>query len=478
MVIRRLVRTLGSTALSPLAMVGVVVLSCAVAGAQGLARVDASPAPESPFVRVAREADASVVSIRVVRSNTRGGTNTDPMAELYRRFFPGEEGDGAPFQAPGSGTGFVVTADGHILTNDHVVSRADAVSIRFSGDESAVPATVVGTDPASDLAVLKVEVERELQPLVFGDSDGLRVGDWAVAVGNPFGNLAGSVTVGVVSATGRRDLAIHGGAPRYQDFLQTDAAINFGNSGGPLLDIAGRVIGVNTAVNRTGQGIGFAIPANYARRIFEQLAAHGRVIRGWIGVDAGDHRRAGVRAGASIETIAPGSPAASVDLREHDVIVAVDGEPVADARDLLFIVSEADPGRELVLSCLRDDAEIERAVTVSEEPAAGVARPGRTVKGLTLAPLDGSDPRAERLREVFGTTAERGVMVLAVKPDTPADRAGIRPGDVIIEVNERPVANVDDVESRIADMPDGAAVTLLIDSGGQRTFVSIDESGS
>ncbi len=452
------------------------VVCASVSGAADLARVDRSEAPESPFARVAREAGGSVVSILAERNVTRGGMDLDPMEQLYRRYFPGEEGSAGPFGGPGSGTGFVVSDQGHVLTNDHVVARADRVFVRFSGDERPVEAEVVGTDPASDLALLRVELPDGVDPLTFGDSDLARVGDWTVAVGNPFGNLAGSVTVGVVSAKGRNDLAIHGGAPRYQDFLQTDAAINFGNSGGPLLDIAGRVVGVNTAVNRAGQGIGFAIPANYARRIFEQLAVHGRVIRGWMGADAGDHRIAGRRAGAMLETLIDDGPAAVAGLRAGDVVVRFGGEPVADARDLHFLVSEAEPGREIPVRCIREGQEIDATVVPVEEPADGQDRPREAAwLGMSTASLGGDDPRVARLREAFGIDAERGVMVVDVRPESPAAKAGLSPGDVILAVDDRPV---EDEESFLAlrdDMGSSpSSVTLLVESGGLKSYLRID----
>lgn len=445
--------------------------------AEDLVRVERGAAPESPFVRVAREAGPSVVSIRVDRAVTRGGQDLGPMEELYRRYFPDGEGGDDPFGGHGSGTGFVVTAQGHILTNNHVIDRADAVRVRFPGEDRDRDAEVVGADPASDLALLRVEARDLPRPLTFADSDEVRVGDWAVAVGNPFGNLAGSLTVGVVSAKGRRDLAIHGGAPRFQNFLQTDAAINFGNSGGPLLDIVGRVIGVNTAVNRAGQGIGFAIPANYARRVLVSLAEHGRVIRGWLGARFADHRVDGVPAGARIEAVEPGSPAAAADLRPGDVVEGLGGRGIADAEDLDFLVSIAEVGAPQPCRLLREGRRIDVQVVPAEAPddrSRDRDRPDAWL-GMSVAAAVGDDPRVTRLREVFGVETDRGVMVVEVAPDGPAATAGLRPGDVILAIGDRPVADVEAylaIRAELGDDP--GAVTLLIESGGERSYLRLD----
>lgn len=468
---------------SPTALLLALLIAAATAAgarAEDLVRVERGPAPESPFVRVAREAGPSVVSIRVDRGVTRGGQDLGPMEELYRQFFPDDDGGGGPFGGHGSGTGFLVTGQGHILTNNHVIARADAVKVRFPGEGRDREATVVGTDPASDLALLQVAAADLPRPLTFADSDEVRVGDWAVAVGNPFGNLAGSVTIGVVSAKGRRDLAIHGGAPRFQNFLQTDAAINFGNSGGPLLDIAGRVIGVNTAVNKAGQGIGFAIPANHARRVLESLAEHGRVIRGWLGARFADHRDDGVAAGARIEAVEPDSPAAAAGLQVGDVILGLGARDVADAEDLDFVLSMSDVGTPQPCRVLREGRRIEVQVVPAEAPADGIRDRNRDDAwlGMSVASAVGDDPRVARLREVFGVETDRGVMVVEVSPAGPAAQAGIRAGDVILAVGERPVADAEAFQAIRAELgEDPGAVTLLVESGGEQSYLRLD-SGS
>ena len=432
------------TALAITAQLGALLLGVpaanvgrAAAPERALSRLDAGPPPDSPFTSVADRVRPSVVNIRVER-DPRGGLDLDPMQEMYREFFPGGPGEGTPFAPPGSGTGFVVSESGHILTNNHVIAGADVVTVRLSGESQAVVAEVVGTDPASDLAVLKVG-RAGLTPLVFGDSDRVRVGDWAIAVGNPFGNLEGSLTVGVVSAKGRRDLAIHGGAPRYQDFLQTDAAINFGNSGGPLLDLAGRVIGVNTAINSAGQGIGFAIPSNYARRVFEQIAAHGRVVRGYLGAVTGDFIGDGQARGALVEAVLPATPAAAAGLQVGDVIVAFGGRPVAGERDLQFLVGDAAVGAAVTCRVRRGGRDLDLELTPTEESAAAVAGTADGAwLGLVVEPAGGDDPRVVRLRDALGVAAGQGLMIVAVVPGSAAAEAGLHPGDVVLEIDGKP----------------------------------------
>lgn len=437
-----------------------------------VSRLDPSPAPASPFEQVAARVAPAVVSIRVVRSVTGGGLDLDPMEELYRRFFPDDERRGPA--ARGSGSGFLVGAQGYILTNNHVIDRADEITVRFPGRAEVLPATVVGADPASDLAVLKVEADDLPPPLVFADSDAVRVGAWAIAVGNPFGNLAGSVTVGVVSAKGRRDLQIHGGGPRYQDFIQTDAPINFGNSGGPLLDIAGRVIGVNTAVNKAGQGIGFAIPANFARRVLEQIVRHGRVVRGYLGVDAGP--APGGTGGAVVLSVTAGSPAAEAGLRAGDLILSVGDREVADEHDLAFLVGAAPVGDPVTLTIGRGERRLEVTVVLVEEPAeTGKAPAGAGWLGLAVAPLDGRQPVVQRLREALALEPGPGMLIVSVLPGSPADAAGLREGDVLLEVAGQPVPDEAAWQQVTADLGGSSdPVIVLVRSGGSESYRQLD----
>jgi S1-C subfamily serine protease len=318
-------------------------------------------------------------------------------------------------------------------------------------------------------------------PLVFADSERVRVGDWPIVVGNPFGNLEGSLTVGVVSAKGRSDLAIHGGAPRYQDFLQTDAPINFGNSGGPLLDLLGRVIGVNTAINSSGQGIGFAVPANQARRVAEQIIEHGRVIRGWLGLRSLDHTFDGLPRGARVEAVVPDSPADTAGLRAGDVVTAFGAFGVATDRDLQFLVADARPGDLVPLTVQREGRELRLTATLGtaperEDPAAPEVRHWL---GLIAAPASGDDPRVQRLREALGVAPGRGLMVVGVVPDSPAADAGLQAGDVILEIDDRPV---DDLEAyrRLQEELAGTdgEIAILVEAGGTRGYRLLNPHGA
>ncbi len=459
------------------------------------ALASATPGQRSPFVAVGRLVGPSVVNIRTTRSVTQGGLDESPLLEMFQQFFPRPDDPGAQqFGRSGTGSGFVVSADGDILTNHHVIAGADAVYVRFSDQRREYTARVAGSDPNTDLALLKIQADRPLKPLEFGDSDAIEVGDWAIAIGNPFGNLEGSLTVGVISAKGRSDLVIVGGTPRYQDFIQTDASINFGNSGGPLVDIDGRVIGINTAVNTGGQGIGFAIPGNLARRVYEQLRDHGRVIRGYLGVQtetplaqapagagggsAGSSDGDDTPAGAQVVSVLPDSPAARAGMQVGDLIVEFSGRPVNGQRELQFLVAETPPGREVPCVLLRGGARQTVRVTLTEMPARGAEDaapdgPGRWL-GMEVAGLSDPIPRVRKLKEALGVTGDRGVMVIDVAADGPAAAAGVKAGDVIVEADGQPLAGLDDyreVSSRASGRSD--PVRLLIRTGKQESYVLV-----
>jgi serine protease Do len=450
------------------------------------ASAGAAPAPESgrsPFAVVASRDGPSVVNIRAVRSFGQGGVDSGPLQEMFRRFFPrGADPQGPQLDRSGTGSGFVVSADGLILTNHHVVAGADSVTVRFSGERVEHPATVVGTDANTDLALLRIVAGRPLTALEFGDSDAIAVGDWAIAIGNPFGNLEGSVTVGVISAKGRGDLVIAGGTPRYQDFIQTDASINFGNSGGPLVDIDGRVIGVNTAVNTGGQGISFAVPSNLARRICAQLREHGRVTRGWIGVlsasvavtDPG----AGDAAGARVTAVLPGSPAEAAGLAVGDVIVAFAGRAVKDDRDLQFQVAEAAVGRPATCLVARAGERRHLSIVPTELPAGGEAAgnpdPAADWLGMQVAALTDPSPGVRQLMEALGVPEGNGIIVTAVRPEGPAAVAGIRPGDVVAAVAGQPIAGLDDLRRMRGEVAGlRQPVELLIRTGTLERLVRV-----
>ena len=425
----------------------------------------------SPFVAVGRAVRPAVVSIRITRAVGAGGIDRTPLQEMYRQFFPDGEGEGGRFENPGTGSGFVVDPGGDILTNHHVIASADRIYVRFPGESGEYPAELAGSDSLTDLALLRIDPQgRDLPYLTFGDSDGLEVGDWVIAVGNPFGNLEGSMTVGILSAKGRGDLNIQGLTPRYQNFLQTDASINFGNSGGPLVDIRAHVIGVNTAVNTVGQGIGFAVPSRMVRRIYQQLATDGRVTRGWLGAAA--HDRDGM---VMIGSIVAESPAEAAGIQADDRLVSFAGEVVTSQRQLQFLVAETAVGEQQSCVIERNGNRIELAVTLTELDLGRLDAVAEDFwLGLEVADLGGTDPRVARLKETLGIEAAGGVLVVGIEAGRPGPEAGIRPGDVLVAVADR-------------DLPDLAAwqaarnilggrrdsLDLLVRTGTSERFVQV-----
>ncbi|MFA5027000.1 MAG: Do family serine endopeptidase [Candidatus Methylomirabilota bacterium] len=335
--------------------------------------VTGAPAETTPFVRVAERASPAVVNISTV--TTRGGRATgeafrpfgnDPFfQDFFDRFF---EGGPRGRQQHSLGSGLVIDKSGLILTNNHVIKDADEITVRFANKQE-VKGTVVGTDRKTDLAVIRVQAKEELPVAALGNSDSLRVGEWAIAIGNPFG-LDHTLTVGVVSATGRSEVGI----ATYENFIQTDASINPGNSGGPLLNIRGEVIGINTAIVASGQGIGFAIPINMARKIMADLVKQGKVTRGWLGVGIQPltpelARSFGTNGeGILINQVMPKSPAEAAGLKTGDVILTIQGTAIKDPRQLQRHVAEAEIGTTLDLTILRDRQTQTVRVRVGEMP--------------------------------------------------------------------------------------------------------------
>ncbi|MFB3819171.1 MAG: Do family serine endopeptidase [Candidatus Methylomirabilales bacterium] len=331
-------------------------------------------APDNPFVRVAEMVTPAVVNISTV--TTGKGRSPDELfrpfgnepffRDFFDRFF---EGMPRRRQQNSLGSGLIIDRSGLILTNNHVVKDADEITVRFANKQEA-KGKVVGVDPKTDLAVIRVAAKGDLPVITLGNSDTLRVGDWAIAIGNPFG-LDHTLTVGVVSATGRSEVGI----ATYENFIQTDASINPGNSGGPLLNIRGEVIGINTAIVASGQGIGFAIPVNMARKVMDELVKKGKVTRGWLGVgiqplspELAKGFNVGTE-GVMVNQVMPKSPAEAAGLRIGDVILSIDGKPVKDPRHLQQIISDAEIGRSLDVTILRDKARQTVKVQVGEMPA-------------------------------------------------------------------------------------------------------------
>ena len=409
-----------------------------------------------------------------------------PFHEFFKRFFdersrPGH-GLGEPKHVQGVGSGFIISPDGYVVTNNHVVDGADEVNVVLN-DGSRYKATVTGRDSKTDLAVLKIDVEKPLPYVEFGDSNKTRVGDWVLAVGNPFG-LGGSVTAGIVSARGRD---IHSGP--FDDYLQVDAPINRGNSGGPLFDSSGRVIGVNTAIfspSGGSVGIGFAIPSTLAGPVVAQLEKHGQIERGWLGVqiqpvteDVAASFGLKEPKGALVAAVVPDSPAAKSGLLPGDVILSVAGKEIDEFKAVPKTIAETRSGTQVLLEVQRKGSLKNIPVLIGQMPnddkvamgkggdAVGESQPKL---GLYLAPLT---PDAREALKLDPQT--QGVLVVKVENGSPAEKAGIRPGSVISMVGQHEVNAPAEVVNlvREAAKEERSSVLLLVEKGGERHFVAV-----
>ncbi len=480
-------------------------VAVAVAGIGGVAAArlpETSPLVVSPptvqatpsFADLVQTVQPAVVNVAVVGKSGRTSQRAMPELELpddspFKEFFerflersPSLQSHKLPApKARGVGSGFIVTPDGYIVTNHHVIDEADEIYVVLN-DGQRLPAQVRGRDPKTDLALLKVEADADLPYVSFGDSDTARPGDWVLAIGNPFG-LGGTVTTGIVSARGRD---IQSGP--YDDYLQIDAPINRGNSGGPLFDMTGRVIGVNTAIySPTGGsvGIGFAVPAAQAKPVIEQLIATGYVERGWLGVmiQSVSEELAGALAlpgsdGALVAGITPDSPAARAGIQVGDVILSFNQTEVGDLKDLPRLVAEATPGKQAKLTVWRDGKERELEVTImrtpetvasAPEPETGATEGGKL--GLVLAPL------TPELRNRYGVeTGVHGTLVVEVDAESPAARKGLRKGDVIVRVGNETATGPAEVAGyvRQAAEADADNILLLVNRQGNQWFVAIE----
>jgi serine protease Do len=434
---------------------------------------------ENAFASVADRVTPSVVNVSVKAKKVPVAESTPPPEgeqrfreffgpEFYDRFFkrraPRDDGRSA-------GSGVIVDARGYILTNAHVVESAGEIEVRLS-DDRKFTAMLVGRDPKTDLAVVKIDPGATGLPVAqLGDSDKLRIGQWAIAIGNPFG-LDRTVTVGIVSATGRTRV----GVATYEAFIQTDASINPGNSGGPLLNLDGRIIGINTAIVSAGQGIGFAIPINMAREVMTQLIAKGRVVRGWLGIaiqDLTDDLAAGFgapsRGGVLVSDVLKDGPAEAAGMKPGDIIVELSGTPIKEVVELQRRVAAIPPGRAAALTVLRDRKPTKLTVMIGEQPGdetVVAAGPKGAALGVTVAPL------TEEAAETYGLRGRAGVLVTDVAAGSAAEAAGIKEGDLVLEVNRRRVGTVEEFNTATGALKPGEAVPVQIErSGAGREYV-------
>lgn len=435
-------------------------------------------ASNETFIKVAKEAMATVVNISATKRIAQAQEN--PLSEdpFFRRFF-GEEFERRfkqPRQQPeqGLGSGVIVSGDGYIVTNNHVVEQADELMVLL-GDKRKFPAKLIGTDPKTDLAVIKIDATG-LPTLPWGNSITLEVGELVLAVGNPFG-LNQTVTMGIISAVGRANVGI----VDYENFIQTDAAINPGNSGGALVNLQGQLIGINTAIfSRTGgyMGIGFAIPSQMVKHVMESLIGHGKVIRGWLGVSIQDLSEdlakqfgAPDTQGALVGDVFSTSPAGIAGLQRGDIIRSYNGVQVKNPTHLRTLVADTAPSTSVPMKVLRNSKEVILSVSIGEMP--------KNVASLAKADPDsiqGDHPLAGLSVEAVkpGQSADgNGVTITQVESTSPADRAGIRPGDILVEVNRQAIRSVKDFEHLASGLDAKASVLVLIRRGQGTIFLTI-----
>jgi serine protease Do len=477
-------RAVASVALSSL-FVGLLVSSSLqwtpMSVAQGLGQkatvaASASTMPDS-FAALAEQRGPTVVNIQVTKvapvADFPGMPAPDgPSGELFRRFFRDRMPQQQPHRMQGSGSGVIISPDGYILTNNHVVDGAQEVTVTMA-DKQVHKARVVGRDPKTDLAVLKIDAKESLPVAPMGNSTDLKVGEWVVAIGNPFG-LGHTVTAGIVSAKGR----VIGAGP-YDDFIQTDAPINPGNSGGPLFNMQGEMVGINTAIVASGQGIGFAIPVDLAKPLIPQLVKTGEVTRGFLGVsiqsvtpELAQAMKLEERQGALVSEVMAGSPAAKAGIRQGDVIIGFNGTTVEDSHDLPAAVAKTPVGEEVTMTLRRDGKTHKVPVTVGKLPSEKTSseEPSQAAQSQWGVQLQEVTPQMARQH---GLADESGVMVVGVQPGSPAERAGLRSGDIIREVNRQPVKSVQEVRDAIAKAGNEDSLLLLVKRDQGSIFVAM-----
>ena len=433
------------------------------------------------FADLAERLKPAVVNISTTKTVTSGGMGSmeSPFrGSPFEKFFGGDEffrrffGDipERQFKQRSLGSGFIISKEGYIFTNNHVVEQADKILVKLSNGKE-YEAEIKGTDEKTDIALIKIEAKTDLPVAELGDSSAIRVGDWVVAIGNPFG-LEQTVTAGIVSAKGR----VIGAGP-YDDFIQTDASINPGNSGGPLFNLQGEVVGINTAIIAKGQGIGFAIPINMARKIMEQLKDKGKVVRGWLGVSVQDITEdiakqldIKTKRGALIADVFKGDPADKAGIKTGDVIIEIDGQEVENTHELLKIVAGVTVGKEINVKIVRNGETMTLKVQVTERPEKGrtaKAKQGQEYFGMMVQEI------TPDMAEHLGLDSAYGVIVTEVKPGSPADEAQIKGEDIILQVNRTRITSLEDYLNIMSLIEGEDSVLVLVRRGDMKFFTVI-----
>ncbi|HTP65155.1 MAG TPA: DegQ family serine endoprotease [Geobacteraceae bacterium] len=425
-------------------------------------------ATQQAFTNVAKAVTPSVVNISTVSKKKL----VQPFFELspfFDDFFGGGQMRPQYRREKSLGSGFIINSEGYIITNDHVVRDAESIQVKLS-NEKVYSGKVVGSDQKTDIAVVKINAGQPLPAAVLGDSDKLQVGQWAIAIGNPFG-LDRTMTVGVISATGRANMGIE----TYEDFIQTDASINPGNSGGPLLNVYGEVIGINTAIVAAGQGIGFAIPVNMAKQVVAQLISKGNVTRGWLGVSIQPVTEDIARSfglskgqGALISDIMAGSPAEKAGLRQGDIILRFAGKEIRDPHQLQRVVADTPVGQKAEVEIFRDGKTQRLYITVASSESAAAVKPKPSGPqsgwfGMTVEEL----PMNMRVNGLSG------VVVTAVDPDGVAAESGIQRGDVITSVNQRKITGLADYARAMKEAEQRGNVAILVKRGDANIYFAL-----
>jgi len=407
------------------------------------------------FSELAKAAQPGVVNIRTVKTVKGGGRvfrhffgNPFEKNDPFHNFGPFSDERAPDFKQRSLGSGFIIDREGYIVTNNHVIEGADEIKVRLANDKE-FDAKIVGRDPNTDLALIQIKGAADLTPLDLGDSDKLTVGSWVIAVGSPFG-LEQTVTAGIVSAKGR----VIGSGP-YDDFIQTDASINPGNSGGPLLNMNGEVIGINTAIVAQGQGIGFAIPVNLAQGIIQQLKEQGSVTRGWLGVgiqdltpEIAEYYGIEEKKGVLVAQVFEGDPADKAGVKAKDIIIEVDGKSVNSSRELTATIAAIPVGNSVPITLLRDGGKKTVNVKIAKrddsELMAKQEPESSGELGIRIAEIT-----PETAKQFGHSETDKGVLVVGVEPGSKADEAGVRQGDLVKEVNRKPVTSVSELRSEV-----------------------------